>query len=163
MLGAVARGLETRAAAQRAADLAALAGARAMHDSYSRLFEPPLIDGRPNRHHLEKAAYLASAGRRPSAWRRERSAAAPRSRSRTRPRSHPCASAPPSSGRSCSPGGGCGCGAHAEAELAPPGGGGLAGFASGGGYDGPLAYRQGKPMRPDVAQAFDRMATAARG
>ena len=34
--------------------------------------------------------------------------------------------------------------------------------ASGGGYDGPLAYRQGKPMRPDVALAFDRMAAAAR-
>ena len=30
------------------------------------------------------------------------------------------------------------------------------------GYDGPLAYRQGKPMRPDVALAFDRMAAAAR-
>src|SRR5918997_1223734 len=36
------------------------------------------------------------------------------------------------------------------------------GIASGGGYDGPLASRQGKPMRPDVAQAFDRMAAAAR-
>jgi soluble lytic murein transglycosylase-like protein len=48
----------------------------------------------------------------------------------------------------------------AEAELAPPGG--AAGFASGGGYDGPLAYRQGKPMRPDVALAFDRMERAAR-
>ena len=34
--------------------------------------------------------------------------------------------------------------------------------ASGGGYDGPLAYRMGKPMRPDVAEAFDRMAAAAR-
>jgi LAS superfamily LD-carboxypeptidase LdcB len=34
--------------------------------------------------------------------------------------------------------------------------------ASGGGYDGPLAYRQGKPMRRDVALAFDRMAAAAR-
>ena len=33
---------------------------------------------------------------------------------------------------------------------------------SGGGYSGPLAYRQGKPMRPDVAMAFDRMAAAAR-
>lgn len=32
---------------------------------------------------------------------------------------------------------------------------------SGGGYSGPLAYRQGKPMRPDVAEAFDRMAAAA--
>ena len=50
--------------------------------------------------------------------------------------------------------------ARAEAELAPPGGG-LAAFASGGGYSGPLAYRQGKPMRPDVAIAFDRMAAAA--
>ena len=35
-------------------------------------------------------------------------------------------------------------------------------FGSGGGYDGPLAYRMGKPMRPDVAAAFDRMAAAAR-
>jgi LAS superfamily LD-carboxypeptidase LdcB len=33
---------------------------------------------------------------------------------------------------------------------------------SGGGYDGPLAYRMGRPMRPDVATAFDRMAAAAR-
>ena len=33
---------------------------------------------------------------------------------------------------------------------------------SGGGYSGPLAYRQGKPMRPDVAAAFDGMAAAAR-
>ena len=29
-------------------------------------------------------------------------------------------------------------------------------------YRGPFAYRQGKPMRPDVALAFDRMASAAR-
>jgi hypothetical protein len=50
--------------------------------------------------------------------------------------------------------------ARAEAELVPPGGG-LAVLASGGGYSGPLAYRQGKPMRPDVALAFDRMAAAA--
>jgi hypothetical protein len=42
------------------------------------------------------------------------------------------------------------------------GGAGLPGHASGGGYDGPLAYRHGKPMRPDVALAFDRMAAAAR-
>jgi D-alanyl-D-alanine carboxypeptidase-like protein len=34
--------------------------------------------------------------------------------------------------------------------------------ASGGGYPGPLVYRQGKGMRPDVASAFDRMAAAAR-
>jgi hypothetical protein len=53
--------------------------------------------------------------------------------------------------------------ARATAELLPDaGGGGLPGRASGGGYDGLLAYRQGKPMRPDVALAFDRMAAAAR-
>ena len=51
--------------------------------------------------------------------------------------------------------------ATAEAELAPPGADGLAAFAAGGGYDGPLAYRQGIPMRPDVALAFDRMERAA--
>ena len=48
--------------------------------------------------------------------------------------------------------------ASAEAELAPPGE--LA--ASGGGYDGPLATRQGERMRPDVARAFDRIERAAR-
>src|SRR5438552_1499924 len=37
-----------------------------------------------------------------------------------------------------------------------------AGVAEGGGYDGRLAYRQGKPMRPDVALAFDRLDAAAR-
>ena len=59
--------------------------------------------------------------------------------------------------------GGTGITAHAdaEAELAPPAGAGELPFATGGGYGGPLAYRQGKPMRPDVAQAFDRMARAA--
>jgi LAS superfamily LD-carboxypeptidase LdcB len=54
-------------------------------------------------------------------------------------------------------------GARATAELAPDIGGlGMPANASGGGYDGPLAYRQGKPMRPDVALAFDRLAAAAR-
>jgi hypothetical protein len=53
-------------------------------------------------------------------------------------------------------------GATATAEVGV-GGGGIAGFATGGGYSGPLAYRQGKPMRPDVALAFDRMARAAAG
>jgi Transglycosylase SLT domain/D-alanyl-D-alanine carboxypeptidase len=53
--------------------------------------------------------------------------------------------------------------ARATAEIAADAGGlGTPGEASGGGYSGPLAYRQGKPMRPDVARAFDRMAAAAR-
>jgi hypothetical protein len=54
--------------------------------------------------------------------------------------------------------------ASATAELSPPAGAGAAfpASASGGGYTGTLAYRQGKPMRPDVALAFDRMDRAAR-
>jgi hypothetical protein len=36
-------------------------------------------------------------------------------------------------------------------------------MASGGGYSGPLVYRNGEGMRPDVGAAFDRVAVAARG
>jgi Transglycosylase SLT domain/D-alanyl-D-alanine carboxypeptidase len=50
--------------------------------------------------------------------------------------------------------------ARATAELIPSDDLGVP--SEGGGYDGPLAYRQGEPMRPDVALAFDRMAAAAR-
>jgi hypothetical protein len=40
--------------------------------------------------------------------------------------------------------------------------GGATGMASGGGYSGPLIYRDGEGMRPDVAAAYDQMAAAAR-
>jgi hypothetical protein len=162
VLGAVARGLETRDAAQRAADLAALAGARAMRESYDRLFEPARLAGRPNPRHLEKDAYLALG--RAAAVRVASANGAPR----------PAVSFP--DGATFAPvrvrvavergvqiaGRRVRMRADAEAELAPPVGVGPAAFASGGGYDGPLSYRQGKPMRPDVAQAFDRMSVAAR-
>src|SRR5919197_5032109 len=61
ILGAVARGLGAGGARQRAADLAALAGARSMHEAYPRLFESARLAGRPNPRHLERAAYLALA------------------------------------------------------------------------------------------------------
>lgn len=52
-----------------------------------------------------------------------------------------------------------GTGAEATAELSPPA---LPlDVTSGDEYDGPLAHRDGKPMRPDVALAFDRMDVAA--
>jgi hypothetical protein len=35
-------------------------------------------------------------------------------------------------------------------------------MAEGGGYSGPLVYRDGEGMRPDVAAAYDRMSAAAR-
>jgi hypothetical protein len=53
--------------------------------------------------------------------------------------------------------------ASAIAEAAAPAGDDDAApaTASGGGYGGPLVYRQGEGMRPDVAAAFDRMAASA--
>jgi hypothetical protein len=162
VLGAVAAALGTRDSAQRAADLAALAGARAMRESFDRLFEPARIRGRPNPRHLAKDAYVALG--RAAAVRVAAANGSPR----------PAVSFP--DGATFAPvrvrvavergvdiaGRAVRMRADAEAELAPPAGVGPAAFASGGGYDGPLAYRQGKPMRPDVAQAFDRLAAAAR-
>jgi D-alanyl-D-alanine carboxypeptidase len=52
--------------------------------------------------------------------------------------------------------------ARATAELSPASDDGFPGQASGRGYGGPLAYRQGKPIRPDVALPFDRLSAAAR-
>ena len=158
VLGAVANGVGAQGSAQRAADLGALAGARAMHAAYPRLFEPAVVDGAANPRHLEKAAFIALA--RTAASRvaaangsddaevtfPDGSSFAPvRIRVRVRRRVE-------IAGR------GITLRALAEAELGAEAGGG---FAHGGGYDGPLAVRQGKPMRPDVAAAFDRMAAAA--
>jgi hypothetical protein len=147
VLGALAHGLGTRDAAQRAADLAALGGARAMRESYARLFEPAVVAGRPNRRHLEKDAYLAVG--RAAATRVAAANGAPGAVV-----SFPDAStiAPVRvrvaverridiGGRSLE------LRADAEAELAPPPGIGPAALATGGGYDGPLAHRQGKPTR----------------
>jgi hypothetical protein len=163
VLGAVARGVAREAGAQRAADLAALAGARAMYEANPRLFEPAVIDGRPNPRHLTHAAYLARA----------------RSAAERVARANGAAGATVSfpDGESFAPvrirvgvrevvevrqdaeRRRVEIAVVAEAELAPDM---LDGLAEGGGYDGPLAYRQGKPMRPDVALAFDRMERAAR-
>src|SRR5919202_3719784 len=59
VLGGVARAVSVRGERQRAADLAALAGARALREAYPRVFAPPLVDGRPNPEHLERAEYVA--------------------------------------------------------------------------------------------------------
>ncbi len=162
IVAAVASAVGREAQAQRAADLAALAGGRAMHDNYSRLFEPVMIGGQPNPQHLETSEYLALGRTAALAVARangghdvaitfpDADSFAPL-RVRVAIRDHF----------------GVGRGrarklvhltAEAEAQLGPTA---AAGFAEGGGYDGPLAYRQGIPMRPDVALAFDRMAAAA--
>jgi soluble lytic murein transglycosylase-like protein len=159
--GAVARAVAKEGKAQRAADLAAVAAARVMNANYSRLFEPPYVDDVPNPRHLEKADYLVLG----------RMAASKVAGANGAP--HAVVSFP--DGESFAPVrvrvavtqrltiGSNGerrvrIDADAEAELGP---GAATTFATGGGYSGPLAYRQGKPMRPDVAQAFDRMERAA--
>lgn len=163
VLGAVARGLGARGDDQQAADLGALGGARAMRASYDRLFVPALIDGRPNLRHLSREAYLAVARAHALASARLNGARsievsfpdadtiAP-----TRIRvtvSDPVVVEVGGQHRATT------VTASAEAALAP---GGLAVDQPGqGDYPGPFAFRQGKPMRPDVALAFDRLAAAA--
>jgi hypothetical protein len=162
VLGAIAQGIGAQSDEQRAADLGALAAARAMHDAYGGLFEPRRLGARPNGAHLERAEYLAQARRTAVATARSNGArdvavafpdddtfAPVRVRVEVR---DPVEVGP----RERVP-----AGARAEAELTAPSD--VALWSAGPGeYRGPLALRQGKPMRPDVAAAFDRMHSAAR-
>lgn len=164
ILGAVARGIVVRSQAQKTADLAALAGGRAMLDAYPRLFEPALVDGVPNPSHLDKDAYL-QLGRdaalavvaRNGAGRAEVGFPDADELSPTRIAVSVTRRVEVERGRAKA---GTDVEATAEAELSA--GPALGATGTGGEYGGPLAYRQGKPMRPDVAQAFDRLADAAR-
>jgi hypothetical protein len=165
VLGGVARGIGEQGGQQRAADLAALAGARAMRDGYGRLFEPAVVSGQQNPAHVELADYLALGRDAAVAVARANGAAAvdvdfPRSGNGLPPiqvvvtvrdairvgsRRVPA-------------------GATAAAELTLPGSLGVdtGAPANTGEYPGPFAYRSGRPMRPDAALAYDRMAAAAR-
>ena len=60
VLGGIARGVGVRGELQSAADLSALAAARAMHDAYPRVFEPPIVGGVENPRHLERSEYLGA-------------------------------------------------------------------------------------------------------
>jgi hypothetical protein len=163
VLGGIARGLGAKGRDQQAADLAALGGARAMRARYDRLFVPALVGGVPNPQHLDRADYLAAAragalatarlngARRVEVAFPDADAFAP---TRIRVTVRDPAVVEVGGRRRSAP-----VVAVAEAQLGP---GSTDIFASGAGeYRGPLAYRQGKPMRPDVALAFDRMAAAA--
>jgi hypothetical protein len=166
VVGAIARGLGGRGDNQRAADLGALGGARAMRADYPRLFAPPLLGGRPNPAHLARATYLARARARAEATARLNGAEAVEIsfpdggsfapvRIRVTVRD-PAVVEVGGERRSAA------VDASAEAELSAAAS--SAALAAGpGDYAGPLAFRQGKPMRPDVAAAFDRMAAAAAG
>ena len=173
---------------QRAIDLAAISAAQVMRELYPRLFEPPLLaNGVPNPRHLDESAYRAAAVAAAVRGARRNGVsiaagdvsfadgfAPTRVRVRVRRRveldgglRERLAERPPRAVR----------GRRVAARRPPRAatrrgerhGGALAGrrrgprrAGRGGGYAGPLAYRQGEPMRPDVALAFDRMAAAAR-
>jgi hypothetical protein len=170
-LVAISGGVTGKGRAQRAADLAAISGARSMRDDLPRLLAPPLLpDGSPNPAHLGKAAYLARARIAASAVARANEADPERLRisfpdlgSFAPVRVRAVVSARLELVAAAGRAGRAGVEASAVAEAAAPasGAGPLPAMASGGGYSGPLVYRQGHGMRPDVAAAFDRMAAAA--
>jgi Transglycosylase SLT domain/D-alanyl-D-alanine carboxypeptidase/Putative Flp pilus-assembly TadE/G-like len=167
-LVAIAGAVTGKGRAQRAADLAAISAVRSMRDDLPDLLSPPLLpNGAPNPSHIGKATYLdrareaaLDAGRHnevdPSHLRvvfPDRSSFAP-----VRAKATVVGKLDLGSGASPA------VEASAEAEAAAPvtsaGGDGPA-MASGGGYSGPLVYRNGEGMRPDVAAAYDQMAAAA--
>ncbi len=179
VLAAIGGAVTGKGRVQRAADLAALSAARSMRDDMPRLAEPPTLpNGSLNPRRLSRDAYLSRA-RAAGADAARRNGVDP---ARLRIDFPDAGGEPPSRVRASVsaeidpgelPGGerveGRGdrpidVSASAVAEAAPPAGSwsGMPGMASGGGYSGPLAYRNGEGMRPDVAAAYDRMAAAAR-
>jgi hypothetical protein len=190
LLFAFGNALGARGKHQRAADLAAISAAQVMRDLYPRLFEPPYLEpGVPNPRHLDEGQYRAAAlaaairgGRRNGVAVRPEDVSfggsafgATRVTVRVRGEARVALGRSGRAGRGGDRRGGgrlrprgrtrrvsIPIRASATAELSPAPGGAFPGQASGGGYGGPLAYRQGKPMRPDVALAFDRMAAVAR-
>jgi hypothetical protein len=167
-LVAIAGAVTGKGRAQRAADLAAISAVRSMRDDLPKLLSPPrLPNGAPNPSHLAKATYLA----------RAHDAALTAGRHNEVDPGHLRVSFPDRStfapvrakatvvGRlDLGPGDRPKVEASAEAEAAAlvssVGSEGPA-VASGGGYGGPLVYRNGEGMRPDVAAAYDQMAAAA--
>jgi hypothetical protein len=176
VLAAIGGAVTGKGRVQRAADLAALSAARSMRDDVPRLIaRARLPGGAPNPGHLSRGEYLSRA--RLAALEAARhnhvdpgrvmvafpgAAANPPLRVRvvvgaevrldSLPGGDRVADLRPIAVR-----------ASAEAEASPPGEWtGMPARAAGGGYSGPLVYRDGEGMRPDVAAAFDRMAAAAR-
>ena len=164
-LVAIAGAVTGKGRAQRAADLAAISAARSMRDDLPRLLSPAALpNGMPNPLHLERSAYLSRARSAALLVARRNAVAAMRvavsfpdaysfapvrARVVVRARLEGLAAAGAIE-------------ASAVAETAAPStAGARSAVASGGGYGGPLAFRQGEGMRPDVATAFDRMAAAA--
>jgi Transglycosylase SLT domain/D-alanyl-D-alanine carboxypeptidase/Putative Flp pilus-assembly TadE/G-like len=166
-LVAIAGAVTGKGRVQRAADLAAISAARSMRDDLPRLLSPPLLpNGLPNPVHIEKLAYLArarsaavGAGRANGVDPVRLRVAFPDRGSFAPVQARVVVVARLETGAAASP---VEASALAEAAAPPASTGAMPETASGGGYSGPLAYRDGEGMRPDVAAAFDRMAAAAR-
>ncbi|HEX3734101.1 MAG TPA: transglycosylase SLT domain-containing protein [Solirubrobacterales bacterium] len=168
-LVAIAGAVTGKGRVQRAADLVAISAVRSMRDDLPRLLSPPTLpSGLPNPQHLDKLAYLARARAAALAVGRANGVDS----ARLRLEFPDAASFAPVRAKAVilaqveGGGGGAGVEASAVAEAAAPvatGAAGMPAVASGGGYSGPLVYRNGEGMRPDVAAAFDRMSAAARG
>ena len=165
---AISGAVTGKARAQRTADLSAMSAIRSMKDDLPRLLAPPrLPNGLPNPAHMPKSVYLSRA--RLSAVRAAvTNGASPLAVSVRFPDSYSYAPVRARVSIATSVRPGTGGGSHrappnwAEARIGiPVSMGSVPSMASGGGYSGPLAERQGHGMRPDVAAAFDAMSTAA--
>ena len=166
-LVAMAGAVTGKGRVQRAADLAAISAARSMRDDLPGLLSPPTLpDGQANPSHIDKSAYLSRARAAATAVGRANGVAPdllrisfPDADSFAPVRARAVVVARLELGKADAP-----VEASAVAEAAAPQSGmaSMPGVASGGGYSGPLVYRDGEGMRPDVAAAFDRMAAAAR-
>jgi hypothetical protein len=170
-LVAIAGAVTGKGRAQRAADLTAISAARSMRDDLPRLLAPAVLpNGMPNPEHLQKATYLLRArvaavvvakGNEVDAERLRISF--PDHSSFAPLRVRVVVTGRLDLGRASQIAQRPEVEASAVAEAAAPssGAGAMPTMASGGGYSGPLVYRTGEGMRPDVAAAFDRMAAAA--
>lgn len=149
-LVAIAGAVNGKGRVQRAADLIAISAARSMRDDLSRLLEPArLPDGSPNPRHLDKAAYLARA-RAAALEAAERNGVAARrvqlsfpdaeSFAPVRVKAVVVASLEIGDGSQ-----GVAASAVAEAGASSGSAGLTPQAATGGGYSGPLVYRQGDP------------------
>lgn len=174
ILGALGQGLGAKGRHQVGADLASISAAHAMREAYPRLLEPPYLRrGVPNPRHLERDEYLDIARDAALAAARRNGvtlqpadvrfaggdALAPLRVETTVRGEEELNLAGSGSGSSGAASARIRVAGRATAELIPLA---SAGTPAGAAYSGPLAHRQGKPMRPDVAQAFDRMEAAAR-
>ncbi len=173
---ALAAGVTGAERGQRGVDLAAISAVRSMRDDLPRLVAPATLpDGGLNPYHLARADYLARAAAAAREAARHNGLAVARVRvgfpdgaSPVPLRASVEVVAETDVGRAVGrESETVQVSLRAEAEAVPPAATGTDAstaappMASGGGYSGPLVYRQAMPMRPDVAAAFDRMNAAA--